>query len=177
MTRRRGYQILGGRPGPYRSLLDASEPSQSSEELLAYDPWNEDDVQDVAAATKQLPKRRKLLGFVLHTPNSSRFKNNIHSRVLQRFPFLVEMFYWTLNYGFYRMTRVLSQHLFGQSDIWHVAESHGIDVLEFEEFSWLCFLFPLREKDVQQWFMNGHQDALTVLNKIYALIHIPGTVG
>jgi hypothetical protein len=50
-------------------------------------------------------------------------------------------------------------------------------VLEAEEYGVLKFLFPIRERDVQQWFMQGHQDALTVLNKCYALIHIPGTVG
>jgi hypothetical protein len=41
----------------------------------------------------------------------------------------------------------------------------------------LYFLWPIRELEVQQWFMHGHQTFLTVLNRSYALIHIPGTVG
>jgi hypothetical protein len=114
---------------------------------------------------------------VVTTPNTSRFRNNVHSRVLQRFPFLIEMFYWIINYAFYRMTSVASAKLFAGRGIWDVAQEHGIAVLEAEEYGVLRFLFPVRERDVQQWFMHGHQDALTVLNKCYALIHIPGTVG
>ncbi|KAK8201385.1 hypothetical protein M8818_005896 [Zalaria obscura] len=179
LTRRRGYRILGGKPGPYRSYLDSSQTdsARSSDELLAYDPENEDDAQEYTAATKQLPKERRICGVLVHTPNTSRFKNNIHSRILQRFPFLIEMFYWIINYAFYRMTSILSQRLFAATGIWAVAEAHGLAVLEAEQFGWLSVLFPIQEKDVQQWFMHGHQDALTVLNKVYALIHIPGTVG
>jgi len=87
------------------------------------------------------------------------------------------MFYWIINYSFYRLTSVLSQKVFAESGIWQVAERHGVSVLQAEEFGWFSLLFPIHEKDVQGWFMNGHQDALTVLNRIYALIHIPGTVG
>lgn len=123
-----------------------------------------------------MSKKRKLVGFTLETPNTSRFKNNIHSRVLQRFPFLLEMFYWVINYAFYRMTAILSQKMFAGRSIWEVAESHGLAVLEFERQRLFGYLLP-RELDVQQWFMHNHQDALSVLNKVYALIHIPGTVG
>lgn len=178
ITRRRGYRIFGGKPGPYRSTLDADPDSaRSSDELLGYDPDNIDDEQEYIAATKYLPKTRNILCLTFNTPNTSRFKNNIHSRILQRFPFLIEMFYWVINYAFYRMTAVISQAIFAKTGIWSVAEAHGISVLEIEEFSWLSFLFPIRETSVQQWFMHGHQDALTVLNRAYALIHIPGTVG
>lgn len=180
MTRRRGFRIFGeAKPGPYRSYLDTSQNSsaRSSDELLGYDPVNEDDAQEYTAATNHMPKQRKLLGITFNTPNTSRFKNNIHSRVLQRFPFLIEMFYWIINYAFYRMTRIIAQRIFSGTGIWQAAENHGIAVLGFEEFSFLNFLFPIREIDVQQWFMHGHQDGLSVLNRIYALIHIPGTVG
>jgi hypothetical protein len=87
------------------------------------------------------------------------------------------MFYWIINYAFYRFTSIASQKLFAGRGIWNVAEAHGVAVLEAEEYSAFSFLFPLHERQVQQWFMHGHQDALTVLNKAYALIHIPGTVG
>lgn len=176
-TRRRDFSIRKSRPGLYKSYLDDPDSARSSDELLHYDPVNEDDKQPEYAAITHQPKRRSILGFSVVTPNSSRFKNNIHSRVLQRFPFLIEMFYWVINYSFYRMTSVLSQRLFAKSGIWQVAEGHGISVLQAEEFGLLSFLFPIREKDVQGWFMAGHQDALTVLNRVYALIHIPGTVG
>jgi hypothetical protein len=96
---------------------------------------------------------------------------------LQKFPFLIEMFYWIITYAFYRCTSVLSNAMFSKTGIWDVAQDHGLAILEFEQFSWLSFLWPVHERDVQQWFMNGHQTFLTVLNRSYALIHIPGTVG
>ena len=96
---------------------------------------------------------------------------------MQKFPFLMEMFYWIVTYAFYRSTALLSQAIFSKTAIWDVAQDHGLAVLEFEQFSWLSFLWPIREQDVQQWFMHGHQTFLTVLNRSYALIHIPGTVG
>lgn len=177
-TRRKNYTILGRRKTLYNSSLDVdADSARSSDELIPYDPENEDDAQDPIAAAKQMPKTRRCCGVFIQTPNTSRFKDNIHSRVLQKFPFLIEMFYWIINYAFYRMTSITSQRLFGESDIWSVAEGHGIAVLEAEQYGFFSFLFPIRERNVQQWFMHGHQDALTVLNRTYALIHIPGTVG
>ncbi|KAK8207363.1 PAP2 superfamily-domain-containing protein [Phyllosticta capitalensis] len=178
MTRRRDYSIF--RKSRNRKTILDDEPGSdvSSDSLLHYDSENEDDAQDPIAASKHLPKQRKCcFGFVVQTPNTSRFKNNIHSRILQKFPFLIEMFYWIINYAFYRMTAITSQRIFAKTGIWNVAQAHGIKVLEVEHLSWMSFLFPVQERQVQQWFMHGHQDALTFLNKAYALIHIPGTVG
>ena len=177
-TRRRNYSILGRRKTLYNAPLDDSDSARSSDELLtAYDPANEDDPQDPVDASKCLPKRRRCCGTIVQTPNTSRFKGNLHSRIFQKFPFLIEMFYWIINYAFYRMTSITSQRIFSKTGIWDVAKGHGIAVLDFERFSWLSFLFPVQERSVQQWFMHGHQDALTFLNRTYALIHIPGTVG
>ncbi|OCL03316.1 hypothetical protein AOQ84DRAFT_153368 [Glonium stellatum] len=177
MTRRRGFRIFDKSRSRYNSLLDTPESNRSSDELLAYNSNDDDDFDDYLTSAKDPPKQRNCCGTVIQTPNSSRFKNNIHSRILQRFPFLIEMFYWIINYAFYRMTSITSQKIFAKTGIWNVAQSHGIAVLETEQFSWISFLFPVPERDVQQWFMHGHQDFLTVLNKAYALIHIPGTVG
>jgi len=176
-TRRRDFSIIRPQSDRYTSYLDNPDSARSSDELLRHDSLNEDEKEPEYAATASFSKHRKILGFTVVTPNSSQFKNNIHSRILQRFPFLIEMFYWIINYSFYRLTSVLSQRVFAESGIWQVAERHGVWVLQAEEFGWLSLLFPVREKDVQSWFMNGHQDALTVLNRVYALIHIPGTVG
>lgn len=87
------------------------------------------------------------------------------------------MFYWIVTYGFYRSTTVISQDIFSKTGIWDVAQDHGLAILNFEQFSWASFLFPIAEESVQQWFMHGHQTALTILNRFYALVHIPGTVG
>ncbi|KAL9101006.1 MAG: hypothetical protein Q9163_003691 [Psora crenata] len=176
-TRRRNFSVFGNRKQGYHdSYLDLEDSSASTEDLLWYDPDNNDDAQDYPSASKHLPKRRKCCGCIVHTPNTSRFSDHVHSRILQKFPFLIEMFYWVITYLFYRMTKVVSQMIFPRTII-DVAQAHGLSVLEFEQFSWLSFLFPWKEHDVQRWFMDRHQSSLTVLNRAYALIHIPGTVG
>lgn len=177
MTQRKHYRIFGHRRTPYNSYLDTAGSDRSSDELLDCDLEDEYDAQDPTAAAQHLPKQRKCCGMLVQTPNTSRFKDTLQSRVLKRFPFLIEMFYWIINYAFYRMTSITSQRIFAATGIWAVAESHGIAVLDIEQNSWLRTLFPIHEWDVQQWFMHGHRDALTALNKVYALIHIPGTVG
>ncbi|KAF2091577.1 hypothetical protein K490DRAFT_32166 [Saccharata proteae CBS 121410] len=177
LTRRRNFSIFQSKEKRGIGLLDNDRYSLSTEELLAYDSENEDDAQDPIAAAKRLPKQRVCCGVTVQTPNTSRFKSHFHSRILQKFPFLIEMFYWIINYAFYRMTSVVSQRIFAKTGIWNVAQAHGIAVLETEHLSWMSYFFPTQERLVQQWFMHGHQGALTVLNKAYALIHIPGTVG
>lgn len=177
MTRRRGFRVFNKSRSRYDSYLDDPDSSRSTDELLTYSSNEDDDYMDYPSTSKYPSKQRNCCGTRIQTPNTSRFRNNIHSRILQRFPFLIEMFYWIINYAFYRMTSITSQKIFAKTGIWNVAQDHGIAVLEAEEFGLLSFLFPVHERNVQQWFMHGHQDALTVLNKAYALIHIPGTVG
>lgn len=180
LTRRKNFSIFGSRNG-YRALpLDSSdsESDRSSDDLLYYDIDNENDAQDIVASTKHLRKRRDLCcGLKLYTPNSSRFANHFHSRIMQKFPFLMEMFYWVVTFAFYRMSKITSKAVFNGEEIWDVAQRHALSILWFEHESWFSLFFPISELDVQHWFLNGHADALTFLNRAYALIHIPGTVG
>lgn len=177
VTRRKNFKIFGSQNVEYRSILDDPDSARSSDELLFYDPANEDDAQNPVAASKHLSKKRKCCGLVLRTPNTSRFSGHFHSRILQKFPFLIEMFYWIITYLFYRLTKVISTAIFTKTGIWETSQENGVRILEFERFSLFSFLFPLTEHDVQHWFMDEHQSALTFLNRTYALIHIPGTVG
>ncbi|KAK2771109.1 hypothetical protein FQN53_005211 [Emmonsiellopsis sp. PD_33] len=174
-TRRRGLNIFQGNNRKSPSILDRCDYAQSDEALLAYSYADGDDATEtIATSTMQ---QRNCCGRVIKTPNTSIFAGRLQSRIMQKFPFLVEMFYWIITYFFYRMTKVISQAAFSKTGIWDVAQQNGIRVLEIEESSWLRFLFPWTEHDVQYWFMNGHQTALTILNRFYALVHIPGTVG
>ena len=179
-TRQRNFRVLGKRKRGYHdSYLDSTDSessARSSEELLPNGYVSDDDSLTMNSSAKHPPKSRRCCGITLYTPNTSRFADHLHSRVLQKFPFLVEMFYWIITYLSYRMTKVVSQAIFTKNII-DVAQAHGLAVLEFEQFSFFSFLFPWREYDVQQWFMHDHQTALTFLNRAYALIHIPGTVG
>jgi len=184
LTRKHGFKIFDRRRtkfGPLDQDPDL-DSARSSNDLLARDYMvanqiSDDDSVDSLSTMKNPPKRRKCCWVVIYTPNTSRFVEHYHSRLLQKFPFLIEMFYWIITYAFYRCTRVLSEAIFSGRGIWEVAQEHGLAILEFEQYSWLSFLWPVKEVSVQRWFMHGHQTLLTVLNRSYALIHIPGTVG
>lgn len=129
-----------------------------------------------AANTARPSKKRSCCGTVVTTPDTSRFANYWHSRFIQKFPFLVEMFYWAVNLLFYVGIKQASELIFATDGVWKTAENHGIAVLWFEHESPFRFFFPLREVDVQMWFRTDHQTMLTVLNRAYSLIHIPVTV-
>ncbi|RDW59617.1 hypothetical protein BP6252_12704 [Coleophoma cylindrospora] len=182
ITRRKGYRLFPRRRKGEGLLDDEPDSARSSDDSLSRDYMiSNDSSDDISVETmstmKNPPKKRTCCGTNVYTPNTARFANHFHSRIMQKFPFLMEMFYWIITYAFYRCTSLASQAIFSETGIWDVAQDHGLTVLEFEQFSWLSFLWPVHEVDVQQWFMHGHQTFLTVLNRSYALIHIPGTVG
>jgi len=124
------------------------------------------------------PKERSCFGRTIRTPNTYRFRNNYHSRVLQKFPFLIEMFYWVLNYSAYSITKGFAESFYAGkgNGVVELAQSHGIGILSLEHDSIARFLFPFREVDIQAFFLGGHPSAMTVLNRAYSLVHIPGTV-
>lgn len=167
-------------------LPTSSESTESidSEYSTPESVFEEEDPFDSQAKTTiydNLPRERTVCGIRLHTPNTSRFQNNWHSIFLEKFPFLIEIFYWLVTYALYRAAHISAQAFYG-SDIWDRAEANGLRVLEIEQVSWARFFFPIREIDVQRWFIGypgefpGHSSLLTFLNRAYALIHIPGTV-
>jgi hypothetical protein len=170
-TRRRSFAVFG-KQSTYKSLLgeDADTGDESS---ARFD--DEDTDSDYISTIKNPPKRRSCFGAIILTPNSSQFQNSWHSRILYKFPFLIEMFYWIITYFIYRLTHILSQALFSD-EIWDLAQANAFRVLMIEQFSAFSFFFPVQEITVQKWFLSGHPELLTVLNKAYALIHIPGTV-
>lgn len=176
INRRRGYRVGKGGEGllgknklydseDLDSIDESDLPSLSTSDLLL-----------TATTAAHPPKERSCMGVSFRTPNSSRYAHHWHSRFLQKFPFLVEFFYWGLNYLFYICAKPLAEAIFRDEGFWQTAENHGIAVLTLEHDSAFGFLFPLREIDVQQFFMTGHQSALTFLNRMYSLIHIPATV-
>jgi hypothetical protein len=185
LTRKHGFKIFDRRRTQYGTLDQDpdSDSARSSDDLLTRDymianePADDDSEYSSISTMKNPPKKRDCCCAVIYTPNTSQFANYYHSRLLQKFPFLIEMFYWILTYAFYRCTKILSEVIFSGRGIWDVAQDHALAILEFEQFSWLSFLWPVKEVSVQRWFMHGHQSFLTVLNRSYALIHIPGTVG
>ncbi|KAH6658104.1 integral membrane protein [Truncatella angustata] len=180
VTRRRDFSIFGGKGATYRPLIAQEDSPRTSDDT--------DYAFSSRPTTEYSPKRRRIFGlWAILTPNSSRFARHFHSRILQKYPFLVEMFYWVITYFFYRMTAYVSALWYGSTEsLWNNAQEHGIALLETEAWAlgststdtnrWI-------EWRVQQWFVEGaaagdiRRLMLTILNRAYALIHIPGTVG
>ncbi|KAJ5708366.1 hypothetical protein N7488_008167 [Penicillium malachiteum] len=161
LNRRKNFSIFGGDQGDDRSTRGG---------YFALD--------DEARAQSPNPmKIERFCGIPIKTPDSSRWANNIHSRILYKFPFLVEMFYWALNYVFYSVTKATAATLVpAQVGVVAVAQQHGEDVLWFEHQSAFRWLFPILESDYQHFFMAHHPNIMTFFNRIYSLVHIPGTV-
>lgn len=175
-NRRRDFPIINNRKRS-SSLLDKQYNFYNSTDVL----WNgaaddDDDPEGQYAVTRRAAKKRNCCGAVVYTPNSARFAGHLHSRLLQKFPFLVEMFYWALNFVFYVCTKGIVLKLFSTSGVWEAAQGHGVHILKFEHEYWSRVFFPILETDFQHWFMNGHGSTLTFLNRAYSLVHIPGTV-
>jgi hypothetical protein len=115
-------------------------------------------------------------GITIKDRDSSRWAHHFHSRILQKFPFLVEMFYWIMNYLFYSVTKGMAQWLSPpQIGVVQVARDHALSILDFEHQS-VPWMFPIKEVDFQTFFIKYHPSILTVFNRIYSLVHIPGTV-
>jgi len=88
------------------------------------------------------------------------------------------MFYWILNYVAYRLSKQAAAAFHGQSGdaVVHLAQDHGISILNFEHDSAVSFFFAVKEIDVQRFFLEHHTGLMSVINQFYSLVHIPGTV-
>jgi hypothetical protein len=119
------------------------------------------------------------------TPNTRRFKGYFLSRLLERFPFLVECWYWALIYWVshannrslgYTDSKKVYQLGRAATAVWivegtvHAARNHALKVIAAEE--WLRIFWEL---DIQQFFMQN-QFVMTWINRTYSFIHIPGSI-
>ena len=157
--------------------------SSSTEDLLSTSDRDSSDDESTTELLKGekrvwLGQKQTFCGIPICHMDTSRFAGNLHSRLLQKFPFLVEMFYWALNYVAYTMTKKIAAHMFethGGEEVTALAQSHAIDILTLEHDTFLSFFFPITEVSVQQFFLR-HQSILSIFNQLYSLVHIPGTV-
>ncbi|KAK5133749.1 hypothetical protein LTR08_007399 [Meristemomyces frigidus] len=171
LNRRRSYSL---------TQPEASR-TQSSDTLLG---WTDPDYESASDLTRSrspspLPKAQQhVCGIPVESPDSTRFGNYIHSRILQKYPFLVEMFYWALNFVAYSMTKKLAGVIYGRGGhhVTALAQDNGIAILNLEHKSILSIFFPIDEARLQQFFLLNHKPVMTFFNQIYSLVHIPGTV-
>ncbi|TAQ88864.1 hypothetical protein B7494_g2795 [Chlorociboria aeruginascens] len=103
------------------------------------------------------------------TPNTSRFKGYFLSRLLQRFPFLVECWYWALIYWVYQLGRAATAVWIVEGTI-VAAEKHALQVIVAEQKIRIFW-----ELHIQKFFMQN-QFIMMWINRTYSFIHIPGSI-
>jgi hypothetical protein len=123
----------------------------------------------------QEPKWRKreirILGFrkEVVSPNSKRFQNYFLSRLLKKFPFLVEAWYWALIYWVYQLGRAFTAVTLVEGTV-NVARKHALQIIHLEQRLHIFLELP-----IQHWFLE-HPFLMHWTNRIYSFIHIPGTI-
>ncbi|KAL2175476.1 PAP2 superfamily-domain-containing protein [Thermothelomyces heterothallicus CBS 202.75] len=149
-----------------RTLLPPalSRSSSSSSSTLAED-----------VSRKTIPRwRTRKLRFMswekdVTSPNTEIFRDRLLSRVLQRFPFLAEVWYWALIYWVYQLGRAFTALTLQDSTV-NTAREHGLQVVHAEQALGI-FIEPA----VQRWFLE-RSTLMRWTNKTYSFIHIPGTI-
>lgn len=126
------------------------------------------------SANEEPPKRlRKIKLFKyqrnITTPNTRVFKDRILSRLLRKFPFLVEAWYWALIYWVYQVGRAFTALTLNEGTV-DVARRHALQLIHIEQ-SLNIFI----EVPVQQYFLQ-YPTVMHWINRIYSFIHIPGTI-
>ena len=156
----------------------------------AYDPFSKDEEDLALAQARPTPSKRSLSPSLLpsqenawrerhvrlfghrrtvYTPNTAKFRNRFLSRVLQKFPFLVEAWYWALIYWVYQLGRAFTAVTIVEGTV-HVARKHALQLIEIEK-RWHVFW----EIPIQRFFMSYPQ-LMRGINWLYSFIHIPGTI-
>ncbi|KAL7937214.1 PAP2 superfamily domain-containing protein [Trichoderma chlorosporum] len=121
-----------------------------------------------------LTSRRRNIRFfgykkTVTTPNTLVFKDRFLSRVLQKFPFLVEAWYWALIYWVYQLGRAFTAVTIVEGTV-HVARKHALKLVHLEQRLGIFW-----EVAFQQWFLE-RPVLLHWINRVYSFIHIPGTI-
>ncbi|PSN66059.1 integral membrane protein [Corynespora cassiicola Philippines] len=176
INRNTDYRIFDRRRSPNRSPRSFSPDSigsghsspRSSSSLL-------DRASSPSLLTPQEPKWRKrelqIFGFrkEVVSPNTRRFQGYFLSRLLKKFPFLVEAWYWALIYWVYQLGRAFSAVTLVEGTV-NVARQHALQLIHLEQRLHIFF-----ELDIQHWFLK-HPVLLHWTNRTYSFIHIPGTI-
>ncbi|KAF2434013.1 integral membrane protein [Tothia fuscella] len=103
------------------------------------------------------------------SPNSRQFKDRWFSRVIKKFPFLQEAFYWALIYWVYQIGRAVTAVTIVEGTV-HVARKHALQLIHLEES-----LHIFWEVGIQRFFLQ-YPTLMVWINRTYSFIHIPGTI-
>ncbi|OJD18594.1 hypothetical protein AJ78_01365 [Emergomyces pasteurianus Ep9510] len=123
---------------------------------------------------QERPRRVRQIGLwswrrEVMTPNTAIFRNRCFSRLLRKFPFLVECWYWTLVYWTYQLARAFTAATLKDATV-DIARKHALELIKLEES-----LQIFCEVQIQNYFLH-HPILMTWTNRLYSFIHIPGTI-
>ncbi|KAL1958018.1 hypothetical protein VTO42DRAFT_5230 [Malbranchea cinnamomea] len=105
----------------------------------------------------------------VETPNTAIFRNRPVSRLLHKFPFLVECWYWALVYWTYQLGRAFTAVTLKEETV-DVARRHALQLIQLEQR-----LHIFWELNIQKFFL-ARPSILRWINWLYSFIHIPGTI-
>ncbi|KAI9669854.1 MAG: hypothetical protein M1817_004595 [Caeruleum heppii] len=103
------------------------------------------------------------------TPDTRRYRGSIMSRLIGRYPFLIEAWYWFLIYWVYQIARAVTAVLVDQ-EVVHVARVHAFQIIAIEQR-----LRLFHEPQVQRIFLQ-HPAIVEMINATYSYVHIPATI-
>ncbi|KAF2111479.1 integral membrane protein [Lophiotrema nucula] len=176
VNRNTDYRIFDRRRSPPSSPRSSSP---SSIESGRSSPRSSSSLLDRASSpsllTPQEPKWRRrevrILGIrkEVVSPNTRRFQGYFLSRLLMKFPFLVEAWYWALIYWVYQLGRAFSAVTMVEGTV-NVARRHALQLIHLEKSLHIFYELP-----IQHWFLK-HPFLMHWTNRIYSFIHIPGTI-
>ncbi|KAI5291868.1 hypothetical protein KEM54_003723 [Ascosphaera aggregata] len=160
-------------------IVDSAELSDENSASNDDDDDDDDDDAERGLSSSLLPhqepswRTREVIIFgwkkKMTTPNTARFRNHLLSRLLARFPFLVEAWYWALVYWTYQIGRAFTALTLQESTV-NVARNHALQIIELEKY-----LHIFIEPTVQGFFL-ARPGLLKWINWLYSFIHIPGTI-
>ncbi|KAF7128529.1 hypothetical protein CNMCM5793_003317 [Aspergillus hiratsukae] len=94
---------------------------------------------------------------------SSKGRTNVQSRILARFPFLIEIWYWQLTYWIYQGLRAISARAISDNEsVFDTARHHAHQILSLEHFFHIDV-----ELRVQRFVLNRVPWLTAVLARVY----------
>jgi hypothetical protein len=179
-NRRRVYAHSPRSSSPSSSSIDSGRSSPSSSVSL---------LSQIDEEPKWRTRNIHIMGLrkEITSPNTRQFQDYFLSRLLKKFPFLVEAWYWALIYWVrstsclkyntnpltlhqvYQLGRAFSAVTMVEGTV-NVARRHALQLIHLEQR-----LHIFHELSVQHWFLR-HPFLMHWTNRIYSFIHIPGTI-
>jgi hypothetical protein len=174
-NRNQDYDFWAGKAGwaGDRSLKRDDDAKLTDDYSSSSPGWSPGGSPSLLPREQPTRRRRKVEIFrfkrIVSTPNTMVLKDRFLSRVLQKFPFLTEAWYWFLIYWVYQVGRAITALTIVEGTV-TVARKHALQVIHLEQRLHIFWEVPF-----QKWFL-GHPVLLHWINRIYSFIHIPGTI-